>query len=386
MKYFDWNATAPLLPEAFEAYREAATTSWANPSTAYRAGARARNELEESRERLRELCRFREAEVVFTSGATEAINGYLRSMAQAPGPIVLSPLEHPAVTASARAFWGESRTEWMPVDGCGRAEVGWLEQRLRRADPAPALVCLMALNNETGVKQPWHEAATLCREAGIPFFCDTVQWIGKEDPEGLDRCSALTVSGHKFGAPRGVGALLLRRGDRDVHLQHGGEQELGMRAGTENVPAVLAMLRALEVRMEKGVADPEGSWRDAFEERLRRAWGGELDVHGRGAPRVWNTSSLALPILSGQRWIAKLDRRGFALSSGSACSTGKEGPSPVLGAMGVPEGTARRTLRVSSGWETTAGDWEALAEVLSEIREEAESDEGRGGGRVIDIP
>ena len=385
MKYFDWNATAPVLPEAFETYREAAETSWANPSTAYRAGARARNDLERARERMREFCRFPDAEVVFTSGATEAINGYLRSMARAEGSLLLSPVEHPAVTAAAQAYWGRDRIEWLPVDANGRARMDRLQERLEDSDRLPALVCLMAVNNETGVKQSWAEAAELCGGAGVPFFCDSVQWMGKEPADGLDQTSALTVSGHKFGAPRGVGALLLRRGDREIHLQHGGEQELGMRAGTENVPAVLAMVRALEKRAASGVSDPEGRWRDAFEEKLRAALGGEVVLHGECAPRIWNTSSLALPSMSGPRWIAKLDRRGYAVSSGSACSTGKEGPSPVLAAMGVPEETARRTLRVSSGWETTAADWEALAEAIIALYEEGDNEAGRGGSMVIDI-
>ncbi|NBD38764.1 MAG: aminotransferase class V-fold PLP-dependent enzyme [Verrucomicrobia bacterium] len=386
MRYFDWNATAPVLPEAFEAYRKAAETSWANPSTAYRAGARARNDLERARERMRALCRFPEAEVVFTSGATEAINGYLRSMARAEGSLLLSPVEHPAVTAAAQACWGRDRIEWIPSDANGRARMDRLQERLRDPARPPALVCLMAVNNETGVKQPWAEAAELCRGAGVPFFCDSVQWMGKEPPDGLQTASAVTVSGHKFGAPRGVGALLLRRGDREIHLQHGGEQELGMRAGTENVPAVLAMVRALEERAASGVPDPEGRWRDAFEGKLRAAFGGEVVLHGEGAPRIWNTSSLALPNLSGPRWIAKLDRRGFAVSSGSACSTGKEGPSPVLAAMGVPEAIARRTLRVSSGWETTAEDWDSLAEAILALHGEGGNDADRGGGgMVIDI-
>lgn len=389
MKYFDWNATAPMLGAALEEYRRAGEAVWANPSTPYRAGVRAHNELEAARARWGEWFGVAAEQVVFCGGATEGINGVLRSYAavsRAEDICVVSAVEHPAVQAAAEAFWGSGRVERWPVTAAGVAEPEWLAERL--AAGGVGMVCLMAANNETGVRQPWEAAAELCRERGVPLLCDAVQMVGKcTEPLRLGQATAMTVSGHKFGGPRGVGAVILRETGIAVRLSHGGAQEAGRRAGTEDLPGILAMTRAMAVRMEEPPEDPVGLWRDELEAALREAWGEEVVIHGEGAPRLWNVSSLALPGQSATRWIQQLDRRGFAVSGGSACSTGREGPSPVLAAMGVDEATARRTVRISSGWGMQEKDWRELRSALLELGEAARRAGGEGGaGTVITIP
>lgn len=389
MKYFDWNATAPPLEAAVAEYHRGWRDAWANPSTPYPAGVRARNELEAAREHWADWFGMKADGVVFCGGATEGINGVLGSFAHSASATqrcIISAVEHPAVQAAALAFWGKERVERWPVNASGSVEPEWLEARLRRG--RPGLVCLMAANNETGVRQPWEEAAALCRQHGVPFHGDAVQLVGKTgEPVHMGDATALTVSGHKFGGPRGVGAVLIREPGIAIRLSHGGAQENGRRAGTEDVPAILSMTRALEVRQSEPPADGVGLWRDHLEDALREAWGDRVQVHGAGAPRLWNASSVALPFQSGNRWIQQLGRHGFAVSGGSACSTGREGPSPVLAAMGVAAETARRTIRISSGWETTEEDWKALGAAILELGEAARSGNGSAGpGQVIDIP
>jgi len=244
---------------------------------------------------------------------------------------------------------------------------------------------VMAANNETGVVQPWRRIRDLCREAGTAFHCDAVQWFGKCPPADWSGCAGVTLSGHKFGGPRGTGCLILDPQWQGIHLQSGGAQELDSRAGTENLPAIVAMVAALEQRQEHLAKTADPGPRDRFEARLQSAWPGQVQIHGAGAERLWNTCLVALPRFRSERWIAQLDRLGFEVSSGSACSTAREGPSPVLAAMGVEPEAMRRTIRVSAGWETTGADWQALLEALLEARERLAGEAPESGpGRVIE--
>jgi cysteine desulfurase len=391
MSYFDWNATAPLHPVAREAWLDASERFWANASTSYRLGAQAHLALEEARESVAGCLGVNPDQVVFTSGATEANNAIIRELAgrsPAGGRILISAVEHPSVVAAAQHFWGSGRVERVPVNGEGRIDLDWLAERLRK--DRPELLSVMAVNNETGVIQPVAGILELCQSTGVPFHCDAVQWIGKEplQPAGLDwgSCAGVTLSAHKFGGPKGVGCLLLGREMHGLKVQAGGAQEHGSRAGTENVPAILAMVAALEHRRANPVRDAARKAHDAFESGLESLWGAEIHIHGMGAPRIWNTTLVALPAHRSSRWISRLDRHGFQVSSGSACSAGKEGPSPVLKAMGVDAETAGRTLRISGGWETQAGEWTALLEALGQVREELDAATApEGPGTVIEI-
>jgi cysteine desulfurase len=387
MPYFDWNATAPLLPAAREAWLDASERTWANPSTAYRAGVTARLALDEARERVGEIVNRPPEQVIFTSGATESNNGLLREFARKARPdgcIWVSSIEHPAVTAPAEIYWGADRVVQIPVSADGVVDLDWIQDHLKAS--RPELVSVMAANNETGVLQPWEQVRDLCREAGVPFHCDSAQWIGKCSRSDWAGCAGLTISGHKFGGPRGVGCLILDDKWKGLTLQAGGAQEMDARAGTENVPAILGMVAALEERDRHPVPEPVRTAKDRFESGLRGALGDSVIIHGSAAPRLWNTCSVALPDYPSSRWISRLDRLGFAVSSGSACSTGKEGPSPVLAAMGVDPDCMRRTLRISGGWETSPEDWTALLEALLEVRQLlSEEDSSPGPGKVIEI-
>jgi cysteine desulfurase len=387
MVYFDWNATAPLLPQAREAWLEASESAWANPSTGYRAGVQARLALDEARARVGDVFGCAAEQVIFTSGATESNNGMLREAARKARPdgrIWISAVEHPSVTATAETYWGSDRVVRIPVSPEGVVDLDWVQDHLSR--DRPELVSVMAANNETGVLQPWQIVRNLCREAGVAYHCDAAQWAGKCGRSYWSGCAGVTLSGHKFGGPRGVGCLILDDHWKGLTVQAGGAQEMDMRSGTENVPAILGMVAALMERDRNGASDAVRQARDAFEKRLKDLWGDAVVIHGSGVPRLWNTCSVALPEFASSRWISRLDRLGFAVSSGSACSTGKAGPSPVLAAMGVEAECMRRTLRISGGWETPPDNWNDLLEALIQVREQlSREDSGSGPGKVIEI-
>jgi cysteine desulfurase len=244
------------------------------------------------------------------------------------------------------------------------------------ADTRPGLIGVMAANNETGVIQPWREILSICQSYEVPFFTDAVQWLGKMPAKDLGQCDFVTGAAHKFGGPRGIGFLKIPHKSKITPLLVGGKQEQGIRAGTENVATILAMLAALEAR-EKQIARGEHKlrevWRENFEKQLLRELPGAKIV-GANSPRLWNTVSALMPEGSQLRWLTKLDRAGFAVSTGSACTTGKEEPSHVLAAMHFKAAEAHRVLRFSSGWETNEADWSALAKALAKIHAEGHHD------------
>jgi cysteine desulfurase len=246
----------------------------------------------------------------------------------------------------------------MPVDDNGRTDVRWLEAQLR--DRKPALVAVMAANNETGVIQPWRVVGELCRHYGVPFLCDASQWIGKEPLPELGGCDFVTGCAHKFGGPAGVGFVKTR--GQLTSLLYGGPQESGRRAGTENLPGVLAMMAALRERGSEppSVRATRIEWRTTFENELIRLG---ATVLGAGCERLWNPVTANMPQVDCRhRWVVKLDKAGVAVTTGSACASGKEKPSHVLTAMGLPPEDAARVIRFSGGWETTADDWNLLFE------------------------
>lgn len=389
MAYFDWNATTPVLAEARESWIRASEQSWGNPSSAYRLGALAKLELDKARKSVADNLRVDPKQVIFTSGATESINGFMVA-AEARSPetakVWISAVEHSAVHKAALEYWGENRVEVIPVDQGGVVDIDWIRQGL--TPQPPALVCMMAVNNETGVLQPWQEVLQLCEAAAIPFFCDAVQWFGKivNADAPLDRCAGVAASGHKFGAPKGTGLLILGNDWRGIHLQVGGSQEQGSRAGTENVPGAVSLAAALDYRMACKLSEGQLVARDQFEQKLKLRWPGEVQIHAEASPRTWNTCSVSLPKFKAARWIARLDKRGYQVSAGSACGTGKTRISPVLAAMGVDEDMAARTIRVSSGWETSPEDWDGLFDAIVSVYEELDSEQPPSGpGQVIQI-
>ena len=251
----------------------------------------------------------------------------------------------------------------LPVTNGGVLDLEELRKRL--AEKRPALIAVMAANNETGVLQPWREVREVCAEHDVPFFCDAAQWIGKLPSVGLGECDFVSGCAHKFGGPTGVGFLKCPAQGGVRSQMVGGPQEEGRRAGTENVAGVLSMIAALaerEVALASDTIIEREAWRNAFAGNLTDA-----TILGKGEGHLWNTVSALLPGDCRARWVVKLDKAGFAVSTGSACASGKEAPSHVLTAMGLAADETDRVVRFSSGWETTADDWQALAKGVAEV-------------------
>jgi cysteine desulfurase len=376
--YFDHNATSPMLPEARHVWLEASETFIGNPSSPHRLGARADNALNEAREKLAAILGCHAAEVVFTSGATESNNTVLQHGArtmQDDAEVWVSAIEHPCVLEPVQ-FYFDGRARLIPATREGVVDLNWIEQQLKRTEPG--LIAVMAANNENGALQPWREVQHLCRKHRVEFLCDAVQWMGKLPAHGLGDCDWITASAHKFGGPRGVGFVKVPTSLSLTPLLRGGPQEEMRRAGTENVPGVLAMVAALEVRerqIARGEHELAGALQRNFAQGLRSSLAGS-EIIAAGAPRLWNTVSALMPEADcQQRWVVKLDKLGFAVSTGSACSSGKEEPSHVLGAMGYSAADAGRVLRFSAGWETTADDWNALLDALQSVAQNTRSKE-----------
>ena len=375
MIYLDHNATSPLLPAARAAWLEAEDRFPGNPSSPHRVGARAEAALEQARQRLAARLGCSPLDLVWTSGATEACNTVLRHVAGADSdrPVWVGAAEHPAVLETARHLWGD-RLHLVPVDAAGVTRLDWVEDHLARVQPA--LVAVMAANNETGVLQPWRRLQELCAARGVPYFCDATQWCGRFPTAGLGACDFVAGSAHKFGGPRGVGFLKCPNGRPLRPLFLGGHQQDGRRAGTENVPGILAMLAALdwcEQQMADDGAARRQLFRDAFEQALRQALP-TVAINGAGVDRLWNTVNVIMPVADcRQRRVVRLDKAGFAVSTGSACASGSEQASHVLTAMGRTAEEAGRALRFSGGWLTTAAEWNELLQAIIRVEREPES-------------
>ena len=365
MIYFDHNATSPLSAAAREAWVEASERFVGNPSSPHRLGARAEKALGEAREQMAGFLGCAALDLVWTSGATESANLVMHHYAETlalDAEIWVSAIEHPCVLESARRHFGW-RLKLLPVTPGGVLDFDALRERL--AKQRPGLIAVMAANNETGVLQPWRGVRELCGEHGIPFFCDAAQWVGKLPSASLGECDFVSGCGHKFGGPTGVGFLKCSSQGAVRAQMVGGPQEEGRRAGTENVTGVLSMMTALAEREAALAGDTiieREAWRNAFAASL-----GDARILGAGEGRLWNTASALLPGDCRARWVVKLDKAGFAVSTGSACASGKEAPSHVLTAMGLVADETDRVVRFSSGWETTADDWQALAKGVAKV-------------------
>jgi cysteine desulfurase len=373
MIYFDYNATAPVMREAREAWLHVTEKLGGNPSSMHQYGTKAAHVLAEAREKLASYLGCQPADLIWTSGATEANNMVMHHFAKKLDPakkIFVSAIEHPCVDDSSKHYFGK-RLKTIPVTHDGVIDMDWLTQEL--AEEQPGLVAVMAANNETGIIQPWQEVLAMCQAYEVPFFTDAVQFIGKMPCQGLGDCDYVTGAAHKFGGPRGVGFLKVPHRSHITPLLLGGKQERGFRAGTENTAIIAAMMAALDVR-EKQIAQSQHLlrkvWRDNFEAQFLRALPGAT-VIGHNQPRLWNTVSALMP--EGDRksqWVIRLDQEGFAVSTGSACTTGKEEPSHVLSAMGYKAAQAHRAVRMSAGWETNEADWDALLKAVVKVHGE----------------
>jgi cysteine desulfurase len=372
MIYFDHNATTPLSPTAQKAWLTASEQFPANPSSPHRLGARADAALTQARQKLARILGCDALDIVWTSGATESNNTVLHHYARTlplEKDVWISAIEHPCLLVPAQHYFG-SRLRRIPVESSGVIDLQWISEQLRSG--RPGLIAVMAANNETGVLQPWPEIAALCRANEVPFFCDAAQWIGKMPANGLGQSGWVSGCAHKFRGPKGIGFLKTPSQGSITPLLLGGPQEEGRRPGTENVAAVLAMVAALEETeslLGRGEARQRQVWRETFEKQIQAL--PNCTIIGQSPPRLWNTVAALMPQADcQQRWVVKLDKAGFAVSTGSACSSGKERPSHVLSAMGFRADESSRMLRFSSGWETTGQDWSRLADAIVRVHGE----------------
>jgi cysteine desulfurase len=372
--YLDHAATTPVRPEVLEAMLPYLTNqAFGNPSSAHRFGRAARAGIEQARREIAQAVGAEPNQVIFTSGGTEADNlgiiGAALAARDRGGNVcaVVSAIEHKAVLAAAHAVCHlGGREVVLPVDEDGWVSLDALDEAL--AD-RPALVSIMWVNNEVGMVQPVVEIARRCQAAGVVFHTDAVQAFGKVPVAVGDLpCTLLTLSGHKIGAPKGIGALIVRDRKAIEAIIHGGGQQYGIRPGTENVAGAVALGRAavLAAREQPEEAPRLRALRDLLAERLC-ATVPDLVVNGArvdGAPHVLSVSVAGA---DSEALLMHLDLAGVAASSGSACSTGTVEPSHVLLAMGVPRELALGAIRFSFGRESTAEDVDRVAELMPAV-------------------
>jgi cysteine desulfurase len=374
--YLDWNATAPLRDEARQALHDALALT-GNPSSVHAEGRAARHLVERAREQVAALVGTGPANVTFTSSGTEAnalaLTPAIETAAEKRprARLLMSAVEHSSVRASGR-FSQEAITD-IPVDTDGRVDLAALADAV--AGQSRPLVSIMLANNETGIIQPVAEAAAIVHGAGGLLHVDAVQAVGRIPCNiGALGADLLTLSAHKIGGAKGVGALV--KGREEIHfpdpLIRGGGQERGVRAGTENVPGIAAFGAAAAAahRQQAGEAAQMLALRNLLEDGLR-AISPEAEIFGAGTARLPNTTLFARPGVKAETAIIALDLEGIALSSGAACSSGKVQPSHVLAAMGVSAPLLRGAIRISLGWTTTKAEverflaaWRKLASAL----------------------
>ena len=378
--YLDNAATTPVRPEVLEAMLPyLGKEAFGNPSSAHRFGRAARAGVEEAKRAVAEAVGAEPNQVVFTSGGTEADNLAIIGAALAardrggPFRVVVSATEHKAALAAAHAvkhLGGEELI--LPVTASGRVEPAALE---RAVAGGVAVVSVMWVNNEVGTIQPVRELADRCSEAGIPFHSDAVQAFGKVPVSFRDSgCALLTISGHKIGAPKGIGALIVRDRKAVEAIIHGGGQQFGIRPGTENVPGIVALGIAARLAASEQ-AELSARLRELRNELERRLLAIVPDavINGWQEERAPHITNVSIPGTDSEALLMHLDLAGVACSSGSACSTGTVEPSHVLTAMGVPRDLGVAALRFSFGKDTTIEDIEAATAVLPKVVEKVRS-------------
>ena len=363
-RYLDHNATCPPVPVAIEAVAEAAVNAPGNPSSLHWAGRAARCIVDDARDRLAASLGCESGSVVFTSGGTESNNIAIHSTLStlSSGRVVTTAIEHPAVLEPL-ARLEKNGFEIVRVRP-DRSGVIPAEKMIEAITPDTNMVCMMLVNNESGAVQPVEAVATHCRKLAIPMLVDAVQALGKCSFRfsELD-VDYVSLSAHKIGGPKGIGALLVRRGVKVSELAPGGGQERKRRSGTENVPGIAGFAAALDAIDFSAFA----AIRDGFESRLKCTLP-EAEIIAADALRTPNTSLILLPGMDGETLLMQLDLAGFAVASGSACSSGKRSASHVLLAMGFSDARARSSIRVSFGPGNSQEDAEALVIALQQCR------------------
>jgi len=364
--YLDYNASTPIAPEAVEAMRPFLTEHYGNPSSNHWAGIPARDAVEAARKQVAELLGCDPAEIVFTSSGSEANNHALKGVFFANrgkgNHIITTAVEHPAILNPCRFLEKlGAQVTVLPVDRFGRVDP---DNVRRTITPKTILITVMHANNEVGTIQPVPDISAIAREAGILFHTDAAQSIGKIpctiDELGVD---LLSVAGHKLYAPKGIGALYIKKGTEIEPLMHGAGHEQGRRAGTENVLLAVALGAACSLAQRRSGMPQVQALRDRFWDKLQETFGKNVTLNGHPTERLPNTASVNFIGRIGAEILANIP--GVAASTGAACHSGSVTLSPVLAAMGVPQKEGMGAIRFSLGRATT---WEDLEIVLDQLR------------------
>jgi len=365
--YLDNNATTPVLPEVLDAMRPYFGEHFGNASSIHHHGQETRAAVERARESVAELVGCRSSEIVFTSGGTEADNLAIFGLAKPGDHILTSTIEHHAVMNACKHLEQKGcEVTSIPVDGRCQVDPDDVKRALRSNTK---LITIMLANNETGVVQPVEQIGKIAAEADVYFHTDAVQAAGKI-PLDVSKigCDLLTISGHKIHASQGNGALYVRKGTLLEPMLYGGSHERSRRAGTENVPGIVALGKAAELALtafERGDDKKMAEMRDRLERELLsqiEATG----VNGEGAPRVPNTTNIYFDYIEGEALVIALDLKGLAVSTGAACSSGSIEPSHVLTAMGLRPDRARASIRFSLGKQNKPEDVDFALSVVPE--------------------
>lgn len=369
--YLDHAASTPALPEVVAVMNEYLLNTFGNPSSLHHFGQEARKAIDDARDTIASALGAVPAEIYFTSGGTESNNlaliGTATALFKRGKHIITTAVEHDAVLKPC-IFLAENGFEitYLPVDKHGLVDPADLR---RSITSKTVLVSIMHANNEVGTIEPIEECSAITREAGIPFHTDAIQSAG-HIPVGVNALGVdmLSIAGHKFGGPKGVGALFVRRGTRINSLIHGGAQERERRAGTENVPGIMGMAKALEIAV--GEMDEQAKIESELKDQLIRGLMEELPdaiLNGHPTRRLPGNVNISIPGVEGESLLLNLDMQGIAVSSGSACSSGAIQPSHVLRAMGLPFTLAQAGIRLSLGRSNTPEQIERVINVLPAI-------------------
>jgi len=371
--YLDHNATSPVLPEVLDSMMPFLTNAYGNPSSAHRLGREAREAVDQARERVGALLNANMEEIVFTGGGSEsnnlALKGYVKSLNGESYHIITSSVEHHAVinTVERLAELGND-ADYIGVDERGELDIRELEEAIRENT---RIASFMYANNETGVIFDIPRVSSILKKNDIAFHTDAVQAAGKipidVQHDGVD---LLSISGHKMGAPKGIGALFVRKGVQIVPLIHGGRHESGMRAGTENVPSIVGLGMAADLSRRRLAEQSKrlAHLRDRLESGILNTIP-DVTVNGKDAPRLPNTTNISFHYIEGESVLLSLDLEGIAVSSGSACTSGKLKTSHVLSAMIIDAVIAQGSIRFSLGPETSEDDVDYVLSKLPQIVE-----------------
>ncbi|MCH9625076.1 MAG: Cysteine desulfurase IscS [Chlamydiales bacterium] len=360
MIYLDNNATTLLDPEVLAAMQNVMHVFIGNPSSIHRSGQKARALLVQATQLIAQYFGVQSEEVFFTSGATEALNMLIRGIPK-KGHIVSSSLEHHAVIESLKVS-GCEVTYLDPERGKGALNATLIEQSLR---PNTELIVVTAVNSETGIVTDLTSIAKLAERIQVPLLVDGVAWLGKAPVQIPSGVSAICFSGHKVHGPLGVGVAIIRRSLRCNPLIVGGPQQRGLRAGTENIPAIVGFQKALEQIDESKFSHME-RLRLYFEQKLQTQCT-DLIIHGQNEPRICNTSNISFLGVDGETLVMQLDLAGLCASHGSACSSGSLEPSRILLSMGVEPSVARSSIRFSLSRLTTLEEVDQSIELISSV-------------------